>query len=135
MNISQAAYDKVTQSWWLLKITYGLLFVIAGADKFMNLVTEWPKYVSPLILNLFSITAQQFIWGVGMIEIIIGLAILLFATRIGAYIAMSWLLVIVANLLTMHGYYDIAVRDTVMAIGALVLVLLTDAHEELSSSK
>jgi uncharacterized membrane protein YphA (DoxX/SURF4 family) len=133
MNISQAAYNKVMQSWWLLKVTYGLLFIIAGADKFMNLVTDWPKYVSQLVLNMFSVNAQQFIWGVGIIEIIIGLAILLFATRVGAYLAMSWLLIIVFNLLATHGFYDIAVRDTVMAMGALVLAMLTEAQEELRS--
>lgn len=76
MNLSPLAYDKVKQSWWLLKVTYGLLFVIAGADKFMNLVTDWPKYISPMILNITMLNAQQFIWGVGVIEIIIGLTIL-----------------------------------------------------------
>lgn len=133
MNISQSTYDKVMQSWWLLKVTYGLFFIIAGADKFMNLVTDWPKYVSQLVLKMFSVNAQQFIWGVGIIEIIIGLAILLFATRVGAYLAMSWLLIIVFNLLATHGFYDIAVRDTVMAMGALVLAMLTEAQEELRS--
>ncbi len=133
MNISQSTYDKVMQSWWLLKVTYGLFFIIAGADKFMNLVTDWSKYVSPLVLKMFSVNAQQFIWGVGIIEIIIGLAILLFATRVGAYLAMSWLLIIVFNLLATHGFYDIAVRDTVMAMGALVLAMLTEAQEELRS--
>lgn len=130
MNISQAAYDKVKQSWWLLKVTYGLLFVIAGADKYMNLVTEWPKYISPMILNMIPLNAQHFIWGVGVVEILIGLAILFVATRIGAYLAMTWLLLIVANLLTVLGHYDIAVRDVVMAIGALVLAMLTDVVEE-----
>jgi hypothetical protein len=131
MNLSPANHNRLVQSWWLLKYTYGLLFVVAGADKYMNLVTEWQKYISPLILNMIPLSAQQFIWGVGIVEIIIGILILAIATRIGAYLAMAWLLIIVLNLLSMGTYFDIAVRDTVMAIGALVLALLTDVHEEL----
>ena len=134
MNIAQAAYDKVIQSWWILKLTYGLLFIVAGADKFINLITNWAQYVSLTILNVVPLTSQQIIWGSGIFEIILGLLILVIATRIGAYITMVWLLVISANLITM-GLFDIAVRDIVMAIGALVLALLTNAHEESSSSK
>ena len=131
MNISQVSSKNIIHSWWLLKITYGLLFVVAGADKFMNLVTEWEKYVSPVILNLFPVSLTHFILGVGIIEIIIGILILLPLTRIGAYLAVAWLMIIVLNLLSMGTYFDIAVRDVVMAIGALVLGLLTDAKESL----
>lgn len=131
MNLSQAAHEKLMQSWWLLRVTYGLLFIIAGADKFMNLVTDWPKYISPMILNMVPLNASQFIMGVGIIEIIIGVLTLFVMTRLGAYLTMVWLLFIVVNLLTMGTYFDIAVRDTVMAIGALVLAMLTDAVEDL----
>lgn len=131
MNLPQAAYEKLMHSWWLLKLTYGLLFVIAGADKFMNLVTDWQKYISPFILNMVPLNASQFIMGVGVVEIIIGVLILAIATRLGAFLAMAWLLLIVLNLLTMGIYFDIAVRDTVMAIGALVLGLLDDVKEEI----
>ena len=131
MNISQVSSKNIIHSWWLLKITYGLLFVVAGADKFMNLVTEWQKYVSPVILNLFPVSLTHFILGVGIIEIIIGILILLPLTRTGAYLAVAWLMIIVLNLLSMGTYFDIAVRDVVMAIGALVLGLLTDAKESL----
>ena len=131
MNLSKFAHERVTLSWWLLKVTYGLLFVIAGADKFMNLVVYWPQYISPFVLNMIPMSAAQLIMGVGIIEIIIGIVTLAIATRIGAYVTMAWLLVIVLNLLSMGTYFDIAVRDTVMAMGALVLALLTEAHEEL----
>ena len=130
MNISQAAYDKVTQSWWLLKLTYGLVFVIAGADKFFNLITYWPQYLSPMVAKMLPLTTQQIIWGSALFEIALGILILTVATRIGAYVAMLWLLLIAANLVTFGTYFDIAIRDAVMAIGALVLALLTDAHEE-----
>lgn len=129
MNISQTAHDKVKLSWLVLKFTYGLLFIVAGADKFFNIITHWEKYISPMVLNIIPVTSQQFIWGVGIFEIVLGLAILTVATRIGAYIAMAWLLIIAVNLVTM-GLYDIAVRDIVMAIGSLVLAFLTDAHDK-----
>ena len=135
MDLTRAASERITQSWWLLKITYGLLFVIAGADKFFNLVTEWQQYASPYIFKVIPLSLQQFMFGVAIIEIVIGLIILagtsLVLTRLGAYLAMIWLLIIVVNLLSMGTYFDIAVRDTVMAIGALVLALLCDVQEEL----
>lgn len=126
----QSLYPQVCHSWWLLKITYGLLFLIAGADKFMNLVTDWEKYVSPFTLSLFPLSLEQFIIGVGIIEIIIGALTLFFITRVGAYLSVAWLLLIVINLLSMGRYFDIAVRDVVMAVGALVLALLTDVCNE-----
>ena len=120
---------KLDNTWLMLKLTYGLLFVIAGADKFMNLVTHWGQYVSPHVLQLIPVTATQFIYGVGIIEIIIGAVILFFATRVGAYLAAAWLVLIVVNLLTMLTYFDIAVRDLVMAVGAIALGQLTTIKE------
>lgn len=130
MNISQHALDKVRQSWWLLKLTYGLIFVVAGVDKFFNLITFWPRYLSPLIAQMIPLTVEQIMVGTAIFEIALGILILTVATRIGGYIAMLWLLLMAGNLLTFQIYNDIAVRDVVMAIGALVLALLTDAHEE-----
>jgi hypothetical protein len=127
---AQFIHEKISQSWWLLKVTYGLLFIIAGADKFLNLVTQWPKYISPMILNMIPVSAEQFIMGVGIIEIVIGITTLFLMTRVGAYLTVAWLLIIVVNLLSMGTYFDIAVRDVVMAVGALVLAWLTEAREE-----
>lgn len=129
MNLTQSGHEKLMKSWLLLKFTYGLLFVVAGADKFMNLVTDWPKYISPMVLKMIPVSSQHFIWGVGIAEIVLGILILGVATRLGAYIAMAWLLVIAVNLVTMLVYFDIAVRDIVMAIGALVLAMLTDVKD------
>lgn len=131
MNISQVGQHAVVRSWWLLKVTYGLLFVVAGADKFLNLVTMWSKYVSSLVLQFIPLDVSQIIMGVGVAEILLGLAILLFATRIGGYIAAAWLLFIALNLVSMGGYLDIAVRDIVMAVGALVLAWLDEAMPSL----
>jgi uncharacterized membrane protein YphA (DoxX/SURF4 family) len=114
----------------LLKVTYGLLFIVAGADKFFNLVTVWSKYLSPAVTGLLSLhtplAVSNFMHGVGIFEMVLGAVILVSPwTRAGAYVATLWLLLIAINLLTMGTFYDVAVRDTVMAIGAYTLALLT----------
>lgn len=136
MNISNVAQHKITKSWWLLKITYGLLFAVAGADKFMHLVTNWDKYLSPLMLKMFPIAlaAHQFMFVVGIIEIIIAFLVLTKFTKLGAYLVALWFVIIVVNLLSMGMYFDIAVRDLVMAIGAIVLAQLTDVYDEFIGS-
>lgn len=131
MNISHIGQHAVVRSWWALKLAYGLLFVIAGADKFLNLVTFWPKYISPLLLKFAPLEASQLAMAVGVAEILLGLAILFFATRIGGYISAAWLILIALNLITIGGYLDIAVRDLIMAVGALVLAWLDEAMPSL----
>jgi uncharacterized membrane protein YphA (DoxX/SURF4 family) len=127
MAMSTEACCKIDCAWWVLKITYGLLFIAAGADKFFNMITIWSKYLSPLVLEHIPLEPHKLLMAVGIIEILIGLAILTHWTKIGAYLAMAWLLIISANLLSMGMgvYVDIAVRDIVMAMGALVLACLT----------
>lgn len=120
---------KLHTTWFILKITYGLVAIVAGADKFFNLITNWEQYVSPLVKNMLPISLTHFMYLVGIVEIIVGLIILSKYTRLGAYLVMAWLLIIVLNLLSMHTFYDIAVRDTVMAIGAYALAQLTEICE------
>ena len=31
----------------LLKFTYGIIPIVAGADKFTNLLTNWAQYINP----------------------------------------------------------------------------------------
>lgn len=131
MIIPQIAYRNILKSWWLLKVTYGVLFIVAGLDKFSNLITQWDKYVSLIVLKILPVTVMQLLFFVSIVEIVIGLLILTLFTRFGALLAMAWLLIIVINLLLMGTYLDIAVRDIVMAIGALVLAILTDAKKEI----
>ena len=133
MNISNVGAQRLILVWWLLKVTYGLLFVVAGADKFINLVTYWEKYISRFVLNILSVESSILILAVGILEIVIGLLILIPGwTKVGATLASVWLLVIALNLLGFNIYYDIAVRDVVMAIGAACLCLLTDVNKELN---
>lgn len=130
MNNSQSICHKVTACWWILKITYGLLFVVAGADKFTNIIVHWQKYLSPLFSHT-GIEPTVFMYGVGIIEICIGLMTLTRWTKEGSWLIVTWFALIVLNLLSMGSFFDIAVRDTVMAIGAFVLGRLTGIRNEM----
>lgn len=112
-----------------LWLTYGLVPLLAGLDKFFNLLTDWPKYLSPAMANLLPVSAPTFMHVVGIIEIAVGLMVLTRWTRIGAWIAMAWLALIAVNLITM-GLFDIAVRDLAMAVGAYTLARLAELRQE-----
>ena len=103
-----------------LRLTYGLVPLIAGADKFFNLLTHWDKYLPADVSSKLPVSAATFMMIVGVIEIVAGLAVLTVLTRLGAYIVMLWLVLISINLIV-AGYYDVAVCDLVMALGAYTL--------------
>lgn len=110
----------------ILKYTFGLVPVAAGADKFLNLLVEWETYIAPGVADLLPFSASAFMMIVGVIEIIAGI-IVLFKTEVGAYIVSAWLLLIALTLLFSGAHLDVAVRDIVMAISAFVLARLTAA--------
>lgn len=103
-----------------LKITFGLVPLLAGLDKFFNLLTDWGSYLSPSIADMLPFSAATFMMIVGVIEMAVGVAILTKFTRLGAYVAMCWLVLIAFNLL-FAGRLDVAVRDLAMAVGAYSL--------------
>lgn len=113
----------------LLKLTYGLVPIVAGLDKFLNLLTQWDHYLSPLAVQMLPVSPSAFMGIVGVIEIAVGVAILTKWTRIGAYVASAWLVLIALSLLAGGIYLDVAVRDLVMALGAYTLGHLTAAAE------
>ena len=116
-------------AWWALRIGLGVGPFLAGLDKFFNILTDWGMYLSPRIENLLPVSGPVFMRIVGVVEMIVGLAILTWWTRIGAYVAAAWLLAIAGNLLTTGNFYDLAVRDVEIAIGAFALARLTEARE------
>lgn len=127
---SEAITSKVDRVTTILHWTYGLVPIVAGADKFANILTDWTKYLAPAVTDIIPLTPAAFMSIVGVIEIIAGI-ILLVKVRIGSLIVGCWLLGIAINLLLTGQYYDIAVRDTVMAIGAFSLYMLsTDNHNK-----
>jgi hypothetical protein len=121
-------------AWWVLKIGLGLGPFLAGLDKFFNILTNWSMYLSPLATRILPISADAFMRAVGVVEMVVGLMILTRWTRLGAYVACAWLLAIALNLLTTGMFYDLAVRDVEIAIGAFVLAQLTGAREAAAGS-
>jgi hypothetical protein len=103
-----------------LRLCYGLIPIIAGADKFLNLLTDWSKYLPEFMIKAIPVSPHTFMMGVGVIEIVAGLAVLTSLPRLGAYIVALWF-VLIAGAVTLAGFYDIAVRDLAMALGAYTL--------------
>jgi len=116
---------RFTSTWWTLKIALGLAPLLSGLDKFFNLLTNWTDYLNPRALELVPVDAEVFMRGVGVIEMIVGLALLTRWTRLGAYLAACWLVAIAVNLVSMEKFYDVAVRDLLLAVAAFSLARLT----------
>jgi len=125
MNATNKHLDS---AWWALRIGLGVGPFLAGLDKFFNLLTNWEMYLSPLAQKILPFSATSFMHIVGVIEMIVGLAILTRWTRLGSYVAMIWLIAIAINLVTTGMFFDLAVRDLEIAIGAFTLARLTEAR-------
>lgn len=121
--------ERLNQPWWALRLTFGLVPIIAGLDKFTNLLTEWTQYLSPLATSVIPVSPSTFMHVVGIIEIVAGILVLTKFTRIGAYIVCAWMVAIALNLLTTGRYFDIAVRDLGLAVGAYTLARLSEVRE------
>jgi len=122
---------QLNAGYWALRIAYGLGPLLVGLDKFTNILVNWEKYLSPMVQRNLPVTAVTFMHIVGVIEIIVGLGVLLGATRLFGYIAMAWLWAIAINLFATGGYYDIAVRDILLGMGAYALGRVTEARESI----
>ena len=114
---------KIKTVFTVLKYTYGLVPIIAGLDKFTNLLTDWEQYIVGPLSNMLPFEGNTFMIIVGIIEIVAGLLVLI-RPKIGAYVVMGWLIAIALTLLSGGKYLDVAVRDLVMAIGAYTLAKL-----------
>ena len=123
------AEKRLDSVWWALRIGLGLGPFLAGLDKFFNILTDWGMYLSPTALKFLPVSGPTFMRIVGVVEMIVGLAILTRWTRIGAYAAMVWLVAIAINLVTTGMFFDLAVRDLEIAIGAYALARLTEVRE------
>jgi hypothetical protein len=123
-------FDKrLNASWWALRIGVGLGPIIAGVDKYFNKLTDWGMYLSPLATKVIPVSDKTFMHAVGVIEVLAGLIVLSKWTKLGSYIVMLWLLGIAVNLLTTGMFYDLAVRDVEIAVGAFALSQLTSVRE------
>jgi uncharacterized membrane protein YphA (DoxX/SURF4 family) len=122
--------SRINSAFWTLRIAFGLTAFLAGLDKFLNLLTNWEKYVSPVLANLVPLSAGTLMRVAGVIEMIAGIAVLAGLTRLGGYVVAAWLTAIALTLVIGGQYFDVAVRDLVMACGAFVLARLSEVRQE-----
>ena len=115
------------QAFQILRLGFTVAPIIAGLDKFLQLLTNWDKYLAPAVPNALGIAPHTFMMIVGAIEIVAGLLVAV-NPRIGGYVVAAWLAGIIVNLLLVGGYLDVALRDLGLALGALALARLAEAH-------
>src|SRR5438477_8821709 len=130
--------NRLNVGWWALRIGLGVGPIITGIDKFFNKLTDWGMYLSPIATKIVPVSATTFMRGVGVVEILAGLIVLSRWTKLGSYIVMLWLVGIAVNLLTTGMFYDLAMRDVEIAIGAFVLSQLSavrDQHSAFSQAR
>lgn len=128
MNIAQAfkneeLADPVHQAYQILHVGFTIAPVLFGLDKFFNLMVDWSQYLAPVFGNIIPVAIFMPI--IGLVEIIAGVLVF-FKPRIGAYVVAAWLFGIIINLLLLQGYYDIALRDFGLFLGALALGRLSE---------
>jgi uncharacterized membrane protein YphA (DoxX/SURF4 family) len=122
---------KLEQAWWILRVSFGAVAFLAGLDKYFNLLTNWPAYINPLALKMLPVSGPTLMHMVGVIEMLVGLAILTKWTRVGAYVCSAWLVLIALNLVSAGMFLDVAVRDLEMALAAFVLARMTEVRGDL----
>src|SRR3954471_15591818 len=120
--------DAGYQAFMMLRIAFTVAPILFGLDKFFNVMVDWPQYLAPWINDILPGTAQTGIYIVGVIEIVAGLAVAI-RPKYGAPLVAAWLGGIIINLLTYSGYYDIALRDFGLMLGALTLTRLAWAYD------
>ena len=114
------------QAFLLLRTVFTVAPVLFGLDKFVGLLTNWEQYLAPQLDALIPGTAHQAMLAVGVVEILAGLLVAVLQ-RIGGYVVAAWLAGIIVNLLLIGGFYDIALRDFGLLVGALALARLATA--------
>ena len=120
-SAAPAASDRYArQAFYILQAGFVAAPILAGLDKFTHLLVNWDQYLAPAIANLVGGHTHQFMMLVGVIEIIAGIGVALMP-RVFAYVVMAWLWGIIINLLVLPGYFDVALRDFGLSLGALAL--------------
>ena len=122
--------NRLSGAWWALRIGLGVGPIVTGIDKYFNKLADWGMYLSPLATKVVPVSVPTFMHVVGVVEIVAGLIVLSRWTKIGSYIVMLWLLGIALNLVTSGMFFDLAMRDVEIAIGAFALSQLTAVREE-----
>lgn len=116
------------QAYQILRLGFTVAPILAGLDKFLHLLVDWDMYLPPMVNRMTGGHGHQLMLVVGVIEIIAGLGVA-FKPRIFAYVVSAWLVLIIINLLMIPGYFDVALRDLGLALGALALARLSEKFD------
>ena len=125
MNPSDRSLET---AWWTLRVALGGAAFLAGLDKFFNLLATWDMYLAPWAAAALPVSSATFFALVGVVEMAAGALVLSKATRLGAYVVAGWLVAIALQLASTGMFYDLAVRDLVMACAAFALAKLSEAR-------
>jgi uncharacterized membrane protein YphA (DoxX/SURF4 family) len=120
--------DPRYQAFAIMRLAFTVAPIAFGLDKFFNVMVDWPQYLAPWINDIVPGSGQDFMYVVGAIEIVAGIVVGL-KPRYGAYVVAAWLAGIIFNLLTASGYYDVALRDFGLMLGALTLARLASVYD------
>jgi hypothetical protein len=125
-TVSSSPSTALRQAGWLLRAGFTVLPIVFGLDKFAGVLTDWTQYLAPRVDDLVPGTAAQAMLAVGVVEIAAGLLVAV-APRIGSWVVAAWLAGIIGNLLLLGDFYDVALRDLGLLLGALTLGRLATA--------
>ena len=125
---SRVRTDPAFAAFWILRAGFIVLPLWMGIDKFFNVLTDWPAYLAPWVVDLLPFSAQTAMYIVGVIEIVAGLAIAI-KPRYASYVVALWLAGIIINLLIHSGFYDVALRDFGLLVAALALSRLAVLYD------
>jgi hypothetical protein len=122
------AADPAHQAFLLLRTVFTVAPIAFGLDKFANVLTDWPQYLAPWIDGLVPGTAQQAMYAVGVVEVLAGVVVAV-APRYGGWLVAAWLAGIIVDLLTLPGFYDVALRDLGLLAAAVALARLAVRYD------
>lgn len=117
------------QAYQILRIGFTAAPIIAGLDKFFHLLVNWDQYMPPVVNNLTGGHGHELMLAAGVVEIVAGLGVW-FMPKIFAYVVAAWLVLIIVNLLMIPGYFDVALRDFGLMLGALALGRLASEYSK-----
>jgi uncharacterized membrane protein len=115
-------------AFWVLRLGFTVLPILMGLDKFFNLLTNWEQYLAPWVVSLLPFSAHTAMLIVGVVEIAAGILVWI-KPRYAAYVVALWLAGIIINLLTLSGFYDVALRDFGLMLAALTLARLATQYD------
>ena len=133
-SLQNALQGQVDVARVALRVCFGAVPLLAGLDKYFNLLADWPHYLSPVAVSLLPVSPEAAMRIIGIVEIAAGIAVLSRWTLVGSLVVAAWLAAITLNLVA-AGFYDIAVRDLVLVVAAYTLACLTAEHETAATSE